>query len=134
MDRIQLASQPICPMGESPSRYNPKPGDWWFAPWLLEHGSATSTQYQRDWLGKRPPIVVATPNGRGGTHDWSIDRPMSEETIPAGPDGRKDLSHGWTVTGELPRISATPSIGVYGDRPGWTWHAWLKDGVLEQIP
>ena len=33
--------------------------------------------------------------------------------------------HGWSVTGEPPRITAHPSINAVGD-----YHGWLVDGVL----
>lgn len=64
-----------------------------------------SPHYWRDWADKRPPICVVCPNGE----QWEIDRWSSNGT-------------GWTVTGELPNITCSPSIVVEG------YHGWLKDG------
>lgn len=64
-----------------------------------------SPHYWRDWADKRPPIAVVCPNGAV----WEIDRWSSNGT-------------GWTVTGELPNITCSPSI-VADD-----YHGWLRDG------
>jgi hypothetical protein len=64
-----------------------------------------SPHYWRDWSDKRPPICVVCPNGE----QWEIDRWSSNGT-------------GWTVTGELPHITCSPSIVVVG------YHGFLRDG------
>ncbi|MFA6046657.1 MAG: hypothetical protein WC718_16855 [Phycisphaerales bacterium] len=93
-------------------------GDMWFLPAMLnpEHGSfyldnILSAEYQRDWLGKRPPICVVLPGG----HWFNVDSQAS---------GAGD-KHGWTVTGEAPNITVHPSINCVG-----TYHGWLRNGVL----
>lgn len=48
--------------------------------------------------------------------DWSIYGPAAG----ARPDGP-----GWTITGALPNITASPSINAEG-----VWHGWLNNGVL----
>lgn len=68
-------------------------------------GNFLSQHYWRDWSAKRPPIAVVCPNGC----EWEIDRWSSNGT-------------GWTVTGELPSITCSPSI-VCGD-----YHGFLRNG------
>jgi hypothetical protein len=91
----------------------PAIGDMWPAPWFLgeEHSRLfwTSTQYDRDWAGKRPPLVVVLPGG----HAHCVD---------IGGTGNRD---GWIVTGEPPRITVSPSINVHG-----IYHGWIKEGVI----
>jgi hypothetical protein len=53
--------------------------------------------YWRDWADKRPPIAVVCPNGE----IWEIDRKSSN-------------GEGWTVSGEWPNLSCSPSIVVEG--------------------
>ena len=64
-----------------------------------------SIHYWRDWADKRPPICVVCPNGE----TWEIDRKSSN-------------GDGWTVTGELPDITCSPSIVVPG------YHGFLRNG------
>lgn len=64
-----------------------------------------SPHYWRDWVDKRAPICVVCPNGE----QWEIDRWSSNGT-------------GWTVTGDLPNITCSPSI-VAGD-----YHGFLRNG------
>jgi len=66
------------------------------------------------------------PDGRAlmlrviGEWDWFIDGPASN-----GP--------GWTRSGEPPRITARPSIGVPSrEGKGWRYHGFLTDGVLRE--
>lgn len=88
-----------------------KPGDMWFAPWMT-NSTDLSRQYLRDWQGKRPPIAVITPDG----YPFLIDSKYSRS--PIGGDG-------WTVTGEAPNITVSPSINRVG-----FYHGWLKNGIL----
>jgi hypothetical protein len=94
------------------------PGDMWYAPKMLDPKHADfylehvlSTQYRRDWLGKRPPLFVCLPNG----DHFCVDSQVSEPR-----DG-----HGWEVTGEPPHITVSPSINAVGG-----YHGWLQNGVL----
>lgn len=74
-----------------------------------------SPEYKRDWQGKRPPIWVCLPNG-----DWfCVDAHQYQD-----PD------HGWTVTGQAPAITVTPSIHVKNDDDSTRWHGFLTNGVL----
>jgi hypothetical protein len=86
----------------------PQPGDVWFAPWLLDVPGLLSVHYERDSRGKRPPIIVRCPDGA----DWCPDRPSTNGS-------------GWTVTGDAPRFTASPSIASIGG-----YHGFLRDGVL----
>jgi len=95
-------------------------GAMWFCPWIIERGdyekviqgksAFMSSRYARDWWGKRDPICVMLP---GGSH-WVVDAPTS--------DGGGHS--GWTITGEAPFITASPSIVVP------QYHGWLQNGVL----
>jgi len=93
----------------------PQPGDMWYADWYLhEDGSPVSflsPEYKRDWLGKRPPIAIQLPCGDA----WVIDMCF----------GSDPKNHGWTITGEVPNLTASPSINAVG-----SYHGWLQNGVL----
>ena len=71
------------------------------------NASYLSLHYWNNWSTKRPPISVVCPNGEV----WEIDRKSSNGS-------------GWTVTGEFPNITCSPSIVVYG------YHGFLQDGVF----
>ncbi|MDE2105377.1 MAG: hypothetical protein KGL39_49580 [Patescibacteria group bacterium] len=64
-----------------------------------------SPHYWRDWSTKRPPITVVGPNGEW----WTVDRWSSN-------------GDGWTVTGDLPDITCSPSIVLKG------YHGYLRGG------
>ncbi len=66
-----------------------------------------SIHYWKDWSHIRPPICVVCPNGE----QWEIDRKSSNGT-------------GWTVKGEWPNLTCSPSIVVEG------YHGFLKDGLF----
>lgn len=98
-------------------------GTMWYCPWYhdpndpsdiadLESGHTRlflSEHYIRDWARIRPPIMVLCPNGSM----WCVDQKSSN-------------GNGWTVTGEIPNITAMPSIVVPG------YHGWLKDGEFSE--
>lgn len=84
----------------------PRTGDMWFADWYP--ADMMSEHYRRDHAGMRPPIIIRLPDG----DDWCPDRPSNNGS-------------GWTVTGEAPRLTATPSILSNGG-----YHGFLCDGVL----
>ena len=106
-----------------------QPGDMWFNNDMLNREHADywkshylSNEYMSDWLGKRMPIFVVLPNG-----DWFC---VDSRTR----DG-EETGQGWTVIGEPPRITVSPSIHVLEDdeqgNERTRWHGYLKDGVLE---
>lgn len=112
---------PIVMHDEKP--LNPKPGDAWYLPALVEGPHAVfyrehllSPEYLRDWDGKRPPIAVMCPDGT----PWVIDERYGRDDAT----GHR-VNQGWTVTGDPPNITAMPSINVVG-----RYHGWLRDGVL----
>lgn len=39
---------------------------------------------------------------------------------------------GWTVTGEWPKVTATPSLGCMEREGAFHWHGFLRDGVFEE--
>jgi hypothetical protein len=96
-------SWPIRLLPERPEE--PVVGDMW--PGNPDHW-IVSAEYERDWAGKRPPMIVKLPGGE----EWCIDMPCR-----GGP--------GWTITGEPPRVTISPSINVPG-----RYHGWIRDGVL----
>lgn len=91
---------------------HPQPGDMWYAEWVTNH-PFLSPQYKQNWADKRPPIIVCLPNGQ----TWLVDGLCGD-----GHGGRKD--YGWTVTGEAPNITVSPSI----NDPGY--HGFLQNGVF----
>lgn len=72
--------------------------------------------YYADWYDWKGPdghcLVVVTPAG-----PWIVD----------GPSMNNDGSRGnpWTRTGEVPKVTASPSIHIPGK-----YHGWLRDGTL----
>jgi hypothetical protein len=91
-------------------------GDMWFAPHLLTTPHAMfkpSPNYARDHAGKRLPLMVRLP----GVSDFSIDG-------MAWKDGQT-YGDGWTVTGEAPLITVTPSINIVG-----SYHGHLQNGII----
>lgn len=93
-------------------------GDMYFSEnYSRDHASefdrVLSPEYKRDWYGKRPPIFVMTPVG-----PWCID------AVSTDGNGNNN-ENGWTVTGEVPNITASPSINFPG-----IYHGWLQNGIL----
>lgn len=78
-----------------------------------EPGNFLSPHYWRDWASRRAPIEVVAPNGS----TWEIDRWSSNGT-------------GWTVTGELPDITCSPSIvlDAYPQYGIEAYHGFLRNG------
>jgi hypothetical protein len=47
----------------------------------------------------------------------------------------KGCGHGyaeWSVSGEWPKVTMSPSIGHRGHHMGWCWHGFLRDGMFEE--
>jgi hypothetical protein len=91
------------------------PGMGWYNDWYLSFGRGfLSPHYQRDWVGKRSPIEVVCPDG----NVWCIDRMSSN-------------GNGWTVMGQWPNITCSPSIDcapMGTTTPGGYYHGYLRDG------
>jgi hypothetical protein len=91
----------------------PVPGDMWYDPELRADGAKRCSPYYLANNTHRDPLTVVLPSGL----HFHIDGPFWNKAGAYGP--------GWTVTGEAPRITMTPSINVVGN-----WHGYLTDGVL----
>lgn len=94
---------------------NPKIGDMWPNPWMLEEPFFLR-RLSPAYLAKkheRAPLVVRLP----GSTEFCID------TL-AWRDGQV-YGNGWTVTGEAPRVTLSPSINIVG-----SYHGWIRDGVI----
>lgn len=107
-----------CRLIDKKDRGKLEPGDMWVdAKVPRERGDAygLSTEYYRDWADKRGPIWVVLPNG---------DRFCVDSAYSNGP-GYNPERHGWTVSGEAPNITVSPSINCIGRN-----HGWLQNGVL----
>lgn len=85
------------------------PCDYWPAKWL-------STYYDEHWRGKRPPMMVQLPSGT-----FCIDMCTMEGGIP------HPQRHGWTVTGEPPNVTLSPSINIKG-----YYHGFIQGGVITE--
>jgi hypothetical protein len=72
----------------------------------VKHGYLAN-KYWLQWSDKRPPIAVLCPNGA----EWVVDANSSN-------------SDGWTVIGDPPLITCSPSILVPG------YHGFLQNGVF----
>jgi hypothetical protein len=67
-----------------------------------------SDRYLRDDYYKRDPLLICLPDG----HHWCIDQVATNGL------------EGWQVSGQVPNLTANPSILSSG------YHGWLRDGVL----
>lgn len=88
-------------------------GDMWYA---NRDPRYSSIEYLSGPASSRPPIMVILPSG----FPFCVDSPYSG-SMDASPAER----HGWTVTGEAPKITLSPSINEEG-----YYHGWLINGVL----
>jgi len=111
-----------CRLVDKPSA---NPGDMWSAPAMVEGEHAAyyleyilSPEYKRDWLGKRAPLIVVLPCRSA----FCVDQKATNS------------ENGWTVKGEPPTISCTPSIVYSNTMPDGTekelWHGFLTNGEL----
>lgn len=90
---------------------SPAIGDCWPVPEMIEGicrefftKLVLSSEYMRDWMGKRPPLVVVLPGVGGGPLTWfCVDQRAGDEATGLSPSG-------WAVTGEPPRITVTPAV------------------------
>jgi len=96
------------------------PGIMWHDPDLFPPAGSVrpergylSPEYYRDHLGKRPALMVSLPGGE----DFCLDSCSSNN----------DYAHGWTVTGDAPNITVSPSINFTG-----RFHGFLTNGVLSE--
>lgn len=71
-----------------------------------------SVHYYRDWADKRAPIVVVCPDGV----QWVVD-------------SKSTNGSGWTVTGEAPLLTCSPSIWTQMSNPD-SYHGYLRDGLF----
>lgn len=93
--------------------------------WRSDHSAMRCTlrdappgaMFYADWYDWKGPdgkcLVVVTPAG-----PWIVD----------GPSMNNDGSRGnpWTRTGEVPKVTVSPSIHIPGK-----YHGWLRNGILE---
>ena len=98
---------PIGTMWHDEDLYSPEGTPW-------EPNCFLSVQYFRDHAGKRHALWVRLPDG----HDFCLDSACYDH-------GRDPNGNGWTVTGEAPNITVSPSINCIG-----SYHGWLQNGVL----
>ncbi len=82
-------------------------GDHWGQPYRI------SRQYREQHQATRGVYVVKLP---GSAHQW-----FSPDWAYGRPDGNP-ARDGWTVTGTLPLISASPSVNLHGEGG---WHGWI---------
>lgn len=120
---VLLAPEEWRARADNPGGMRLEPGHCAFAPWALQPG-----HYVRQHLGanylklpepRRAPIVIALPDLVNGKFQiWYPD-----EQAWSGTQGYH--GDGWVVTGDLPKVSITPSINCVG-----SYHGWVKDGVI----
>lgn len=87
-------------------------GDVWYA-WDFNGmplKELLSVEYERDWKGIRPPLLVRLP----GPVDVCLDRAVDD----AG-------GHGWTVRGTPDNLTVSPSVNIIG-----VYHGFIRDGVI----
>lgn len=91
-------------------------GAMWFAPWYLQGGGGYLAPEYFTNNAIRWPVVVVLPDRT----NFCVD----SRTVSDGKLG----DHGWTVTGEPPQLTVTPSIQIGGG-----WHGYLTAGVLVTV-
>lgn len=99
----------------------PQIGDCWYNPAMIGeykefYWRYLSRQYKEAWFGKRPPIIVQLPSGQMG-FGFCIDEGARNNGVWS--------TEGWTVTGELPNITVSPSINCIG-----AYHGFIQNGTL----
>jgi len=72
-------------------------------------GQELSDEYVAQRMASRPPVAVYTPDG------WLF---VVDGNATSGAGG-------WTVSGEPPNLTVTPSINIVG-----CYHGWITNGVL----
>lgn len=93
-------------------------GDMWFGEvWPITNklgrffcpAGELSDEYVRDHMATRRPIIVMMPK----TERFSPDCCYTGRT------------NGWTVTGDAPSITVSPSVNLVG-----RYHGWIQGGVI----
>jgi hypothetical protein len=90
-------------------------GAMWIASWYVRDDGADgiSSPIHKAERPGQPHLIVKTPGG-----DWNVDQKSAN-------------GQGWSWTGTPPKVTARPSIGIYGpDGQTFKYHAFLTDGVL----
>lgn len=88
-----------------------RPADYWQP---TNPNRFLSIHYWRDWARIRPPLIIVGP---GGGHFC--------------PDQASSNGTGWTVTGEAPNITVSPSIWLsQGKGAPREYHGFLNAGVF----
>lgn len=127
----------------------PVVGDGWYAPLMLERDYFRESLSPRYWAlpePRRAPIIVRLPNTIDFCVDTSFWRHVKEPCKHNMPDGTikpvnecpfcddsgmsrrgEYYGDGWTVTGDLPRITVSPSINIVG-----SYHGWIQNGVISE--
>lgn len=118
--RLRLIDAPVTPEQHAVLQA----GDCWEAPFMIADDSiglyylehALSRQYMEQQYGKRPPYIVYLPPGLA----FCVDAKYR-----GGSWGDNHGREGWTVEGELPAITVSPSVNLVG-----IYHGWLRDGAI----
>jgi hypothetical protein len=93
---------------------------WWLDPkttvdqWCEWYAPAVAHRYLREHRRVRRPLFVKLPDGS----EFCLDLCSSPEIAAGGGEG-------WSVSGEPPKVTVTPSINIVG-----RYHGWITDGVI----
>lgn len=85
-------------------------------------GVKTSPDYNKNRIGQPLMFVVHPPGGPEGL--MCLDQVYPEGRFE-GTEYVVIKEHVWTVTGEWPNITVTPSINSVG-----RYHGWIQNGVI----
>lgn len=96
-----------------------RPGDMYYAPWQLEpaYREGLSARYFTEHSETRAPVVVILPDGT----PFCVDQ-------RAWNNGGY-FGDGWTVTGDVPVITVSPSINVVGSYHGYIIEGEITDDI-----
>ena len=120
------------------------PGTMWFCPWYHDPAAEGAQAKVEEMLARMAGHETQHPRHAEGyrwhlsIHYWrdhALRRPPIEVVCPGGghwcPDQISTNGSGWTVTGEAPNITCSPSIWVsQGEGPPREYHGFLQGGVF----
>lgn len=108
----------------------PPVGAMWYThsmPTTPDEFPGLAPEYWRDHFPARRPIVVMMPSKNA--YGEIVGFPFTVDSKQRDEHGYKDC--GWTVTGDIPNVTVSPSINAVGIYHGWLQNGVISDGIIE---
>jgi hypothetical protein len=109
----------------------PEPGDVYYAPWYANGDDPFQASGIAEQHKGKTPIVVVLPNRRHFcVHQRAYKAPAEyDESISHSEwEAKGWYGDGWTVIGEPPDLTITPSISA--DSSTGIWHGYITNGEV----